>query len=53
MQTLTDCPLRWLAERHGGTDPRDLRSAIGSVVHALFAQPHRSPAELVAELDLA
>lgn len=53
MQTLTDCPLRWLAERHGGTDPRDLRSAIGSVVHALIAQPHRSPAELVAELDRA
>ena len=23
LQTLTDCPLRWMAERHGGTDLRD------------------------------
>ena len=29
MQTLNDCPLRWLAERHGGANPRDLRSTIG------------------------
>lgn len=51
MQTLTDCPLRWLAERHGGTNPRDLRSTIGSVVHALIAEPHRSEIELPAELE--
>ncbi|MEE3750685.1 ATP-dependent helicase [Mycobacterium intracellulare] len=53
LQTLTDCPLRWLAERHGGTNPRDLRSTIGSVVHALIAEPHRSESELVAELERA
>lgn len=53
MQTLTDCPLRWLAERHGGTNPRDLRSTIGSVVHALIAEPHRSETELLAELERA
>jgi superfamily I DNA/RNA helicase/RecB family exonuclease len=39
LQTLTDCPLRWMAERHGGTDPRDLGSTIGSVLHALIAEP--------------
>ncbi|OBK66339.1 ATP-dependent DNA helicase [Mycobacterium sp. 1165178.9] len=53
MQTLNECPLRWLAERHGGSDPRDVRSAIGSVVHALIAEPHRSESELLAELDRA
>ncbi|OBF02044.1 ATP-dependent DNA helicase [Mycobacterium sp. 852002-10029_SCH5224772] len=53
MQTLADCPLRWLAERHGGTNPRDLRSTIGSVVHALIAEPRRSDAELLAELERA
>lgn len=51
MQTLTDCPLRWFAERHGGTNPRDLRSTIGSVVHALIAEPHKSESELLAELE--
>ena len=51
MQTMADCPLRWLAERHGGTNPRDLRSTLGSVVHALIAEPHRSDAELLAELE--
>ncbi len=39
LQILTDCPLRWLLERHGGTDGRDVRSAIGSLVHALVAGP--------------
>lgn len=53
LQTLNDCPLRWLAERHGGTNPRDLRSTIGSVVHALVADSHRSATELLAELDRA
>ncbi|OSC22746.1 ATP-dependent DNA helicase [Mycobacterium vulneris] len=51
LQTLSECPLRWLAERHGGSGPRDVRSAIGSVVHALIAEPHRSESELLAELD--
>lgn len=53
LQTLSDCPLRWLVERHGGTDPRDLRSTIGSVVHALIAEPHGSEMTLLAELDRA
>ncbi|GAA4542234.1 ATP-dependent helicase [Mycobacterium paraffinicum] len=53
LQMLNDCPLRWLAERHGGTNPRDLRSAIGSVLHALVAEPQRSESELLAELDRA
>jgi superfamily I DNA/RNA helicase/RecB family exonuclease len=53
LQTLNDCPLRWLAERHGGTDPRDLRSTIGSVLHALIAGPGRSESELLADLDRA
>ena len=38
LQTLTDCPLRWLLERHGGTDGRDVRSAVGSLMHALVAE---------------
>ncbi|MEB4211774.1 ATP-dependent DNA helicase [Mycobacterium sp. 94-17] len=53
LQTLNDCPLRWLAERHGGSGPREVRSAIGSVVHALIAEPHKSAPELLAELDRA
>ncbi|HEY1840337.1 MAG TPA: ATP-dependent DNA helicase [Mycobacterium sp.] len=52
LQTLTDCPLRWLAERHGGTDPRDLGSTIGSVLHALIAEP-AGESELLAALERA
>jgi RecB family exonuclease len=53
LQTLNDCPLRWLAERHGGANPRELRSALGSVLHALVAEPGKSEAQLLAELDRA
>jgi superfamily I DNA/RNA helicase/RecB family exonuclease len=53
LQTLTDCPLRWLAERHGGTDARDLRSTIGSVLHALIAEPAGSESQLMAALERA
>lgn len=53
LQMLNDCPLRWLAERHGGTNPRALRSTIGSLLHALLAEPGRSESELLAELDRA
>jgi superfamily I DNA/RNA helicase/RecB family exonuclease len=53
LQTLTDCPLRWLAERHGGTDARDLRSTIGSVLHALIAGTGKTESQLLAELDRA
>ena len=53
LQTLNDCPLRWLAERHGGTNGRDLRSTIGSVLHALIAEPDKSELELLAGLERA
>ncbi|MGB3483112.1 MAG: ATP-dependent DNA helicase [Mycobacterium sp.] len=51
LQTLQDCSLRWLLERHGGDDPRELRSTVGSLVHALVAQPDRSESQLTADLD--
>jgi superfamily I DNA/RNA helicase/RecB family exonuclease len=53
LQTLNDCPLRWLAERHGGTNARDLRSLVGSVLHALIAEPGKTESQLLAELDRA
>ncbi|MGZ4583191.1 MAG: ATP-dependent helicase [Mycobacterium sp.] len=53
LQTLNDCPLRWLAERHGGTDARDLRSTIGSVVHALVAESSGGETDLLAGLERA
>ena len=53
LQALNDCPLRWLAERHGGTNARDLRSTIGSVVHALVAEPEGRDSELLAGLERA
>lgn len=51
LQTLTDCPLRWLAERHGGSGPRELTSTLGSVVHALVAGSGRSEVAMIAELE--
>jgi RecB family exonuclease len=51
LQTLTDCPLRWLLERHGGSDARDVRSAVGSLVHALLADPGSTESQLVNELE--
>ncbi|MFM9034354.1 MAG: PD-(D/E)XK nuclease family protein, partial [Mycobacterium sp.] len=51
LQTLTDCPLRWLAERHGGTGARALSSTLGSLVHALLADWNGSTEQLVAELE--
>ena len=53
LQTLTDCPLRWMAERHGGTDLRDLGSTVGSVLHALIAEPAGGESELLAALERA
>ncbi len=38
VQMLSDCPLRWLLERHGGSAGRDVRSALGSLVHALVSE---------------
>ncbi|MEI6252632.1 MAG: ATP-dependent DNA helicase, partial [Mycobacteriaceae bacterium] len=51
LQTLTDCPLRWLAERHGGTGARALNSTLGSLVHALLADSGKTEVQLVAELE--
>lgn len=51
LQTLTDCPLRWLAEAHGGSGPRGLSSTLGSVVHALVADSGASEGRLVADLE--
>jgi len=51
LQMLTDCPLRWLLEHHGGTDGRDVRSAIGSLVHALVAGPAAGVELMVGELQ--
>jgi superfamily I DNA/RNA helicase/RecB family exonuclease len=53
LQMLTDCPLRWLAERHGGTDARDLPSTVGSVLHALIADSTGSGSQLLAALERA
>ncbi|MGE0215990.1 PD-(D/E)XK nuclease family protein, partial [Mycolicibacterium sp.] len=51
LQMLADCPLRWVLERHGGADGRDVRSALGSLLHALVAESGRSEAALAAELE--
>jgi superfamily I DNA/RNA helicase/RecB family exonuclease len=51
LQTLTDCPLRWLLERHGGTDGRDVRSAVGSLLHALVAEPGKTESQMLNELE--
>jgi RecB family exonuclease len=51
LQTLTDCPLRWLAERHGGGSGRALNSTLGSLVHALLADSGRTEQQLVTELE--
>ncbi|WAL69855.1 ATP-dependent DNA helicase [Amycolatopsis cynarae] len=32
---LLRCPLRWLVERHGGTDPAQLAAITGTLVHGL------------------
>ena len=51
LQMLSDCPLRWLLERHGGTDGRDVRSAVGSLVHALIADSGKTESQLVNQLE--
>jgi superfamily I DNA/RNA helicase/RecB family exonuclease len=51
VQTIADCPLRWVLERHGGTDGRDLRSSLGSVLHALIADDGKTEALLVDLLE--
>jgi superfamily I DNA/RNA helicase/RecB family exonuclease len=51
LETLTACPLRWLAERHGGTEARALNSTLGSLVHALLADSGKTEQQMVAELE--
>lgn len=55
VETLTRCPLRWVVERHGGTDPAELASITGVLVHALAqaAASGADEAQLRAELDRA
>ena len=48
---MSDCPLRWLLERHGGADGRDVRSALGSLIHALVADPDKGEDQMIAELE--
>ena len=50
LQTLADCPLRWLLERHGGSAARDVRSTLGSLVHALISEPGKTETQMVGEL---
>ena len=35
VETLKKCPLRWLIERHGGSDPAQLAAITGTLVHEL------------------
>lgn len=35
VDTLVKCPLRWLIERHGGSDPAQLAAVTGTLVHGL------------------
>jgi RecB family exonuclease len=51
LQTLADCPLRWLLERHGGSDGRDVRSVIGSLLHALVSEPGKTESQMLNELE--
>jgi superfamily I DNA/RNA helicase/RecB family exonuclease len=51
LQTLQECPLRWLMECHGGADARELRSTVGSLVHALISQTDKTEAQLMTQLD--
>ncbi len=51
LQTLSDCPLRWLLERHGGSSAADVRSVLGSLVHALVSEPGKTEGQMVNELE--
>ncbi|HEX3780899.1 MAG TPA: ATP-dependent DNA helicase [Pseudonocardiaceae bacterium] len=55
VEVLTKCPLRWLVERHGGTDSAELPSITGSLVHALAqaAAEGADPEKLRIALDAA
>jgi RecB family exonuclease len=51
LQMLSDCPLRWLLERHGGSRGRDVRSTLGSLVHALVSESGRTESQLLNGLE--
>jgi len=51
LQMLTDCPLRWLLERHGGAHGRDVRSVLGSLIHELVSNPGVTEGQMLAELE--
>ncbi|WP_134712715.1 ATP-dependent helicase [Saccharomonospora xinjiangensis] len=55
VDTLVKCPLRWLLERHGGTDPAPLPAVTGTLVHALAQAAAEGADEktLWKELDAA
>jgi superfamily I DNA/RNA helicase/RecB family exonuclease len=55
VELLNRCPLRWMLERHGGSDPAELAAVTGTLVHALAqaAASGADEAELRAELDRA
>ncbi|WP_260195211.1 ATP-dependent helicase [Actinophytocola gossypii] len=55
VEVLARCPLRWMVERHGGSDPAELASITGVLVHALAqaAADGADEARLRAELDRA
>ncbi|MUM16542.1 MULTISPECIES: ATP-dependent DNA helicase [unclassified Mycobacteroides] len=53
VETLMACPLRWLLERHGGTDLTDPRRALGTLVHALVGEYSGDADAMRRELDKA
>lgn len=53
VETLMACPLRWLLERHGGTDLTDPRRALGTLVHELVGVHAADPDAMCRELDKA
>lgn len=55
VDTLVRCPLRWLVERHGGTDASELPQITGTLIHALAqaSAAGADPDQIKAELDRA
>lgn len=53
VELLDKCPLRWLIERNGGTDPPALAAVTGTVIHALAqaAAGGATEEQLCAALD--
>lgn len=53
VETLMACPLRWMLERHGGSDLTDPRRALGTLVHELVGVHSGDPDAMRRELDKA